>query len=62
MKSSTKLKFDFPMSMGVRKSDKDRKKLLDKLIAKNQQAILDIIAAYHVPLLPIQKNTNAKED
>jgi quinoprotein dehydrogenase-associated probable ABC transporter substrate-binding protein len=61
MKSSTKLKFDFPMSMGVRKSDKDRKVVLDKLIVKHQKDIQDIIATYNIPLLPISKNA-AKDD
>jgi quinoprotein dehydrogenase-associated probable ABC transporter substrate-binding protein len=62
MKSSTKLKFDFPMSMGVRKSDKDRKQVLDKLIAKNQKEIQRIIEGYNIPLLPIQKSALRDDD
>jgi quinoprotein dehydrogenase-associated probable ABC transporter substrate-binding protein len=62
MKSSTKLKFDFPMSMGVRKSDKDKKALLDKLINKYQKQIQDIIATYNIPLLPISKSAIKDDD
>lgn len=62
MISSTKLKFDFPMSMGVRKSDAARKDVLNRLIAKNQKEIKAIIETYHVPLLPIQKNAGLKDD
>ncbi|SJM96372.1 quinoprotein dehydrogenase-associated putative ABC transporter substrate-binding protein [Crenothrix polyspora] len=62
MKSSTKLKFDFPMSMGVRKSDKDKKALLDKLINKYQKQIQDIIATYNIPLLPISKSATKDDD
>lgn len=61
MKSSTKLKFDFPMSMGVRRSDKERKAVLDKLISKHQKEIEAIIAEYNIPLLPIAKGA-AKDD
>jgi quinoprotein dehydrogenase-associated probable ABC transporter substrate-binding protein len=51
MKTSMGVKFDFPMSMGVRKSDKDRKAVLDRLIAKNSKEIKAIIANYNIPLL-----------
>jgi quinoprotein dehydrogenase-associated probable ABC transporter substrate-binding protein len=51
MKTSMGVKFDFPMSMGVRKSDKDRKAVLDRLIAKNSKEIKAIIASYNIPLL-----------
>ncbi|SJM92866.1 Quinoprotein dehydrogenase-associated ABC transporter substrate-binding protein [Crenothrix polyspora] len=62
MISSTRLKFDFPMSMGVRKSDGDRKEVLNKLIAKHQKEIQAIIASYNIPLLPISKNAAPKDD
>lgn len=62
MKSSTKLRFDFPMSMGVRKSDADRKEVLNKLIVKKQKEIQEIIATYNIPLLPISKSAAPKDD
>ncbi|WP_394752154.1 quinoprotein dehydrogenase-associated putative ABC transporter substrate-binding protein [Crenothrix sp.] len=62
MKSSTKLRFDFPMSMGVRKSDADRKEVLNKLIVKKQKEIQEIIATYNIPLLPISKSAALKDD
>ncbi len=55
MKSTPAIKFDFAMAMGVRKSDKDRKETLDKLIADNAAEIQAIIESYHVPLVPLTK-------
>jgi quinoprotein dehydrogenase-associated probable ABC transporter substrate-binding protein len=49
------MKFDFSMSMGVRKGDKDRKELLNGLIEKNHEQIQGILAKYNMPLLPIPK-------
>jgi ABC-type amino acid transport substrate-binding protein len=51
MKSTPGLQFDFPMSIGVRKSDKDRKAVLDRLIAAKSKEIKAIIAKYNIPLL-----------
>jgi quinoprotein dehydrogenase-associated probable ABC transporter substrate-binding protein len=51
MKSSPGMQFDFPMSMGVRKSDKERKAVLDRLILKKAKEIKAIIAKYNIPLL-----------
>jgi quinoprotein dehydrogenase-associated probable ABC transporter substrate-binding protein len=51
MKAAMGIQFDFPMSMGVRKSDKDRKALLDNLIAKKSKEIKAIIESYHIPLI-----------
>jgi quinoprotein dehydrogenase-associated probable ABC transporter substrate-binding protein len=51
MKASMGIQFDFPMSIGVRKSDKDRKAVLDNLIAKKSKEIKAIIASYNIPLL-----------
>ncbi len=62
MKASMGVKFDFPMSMGVRKNDEERKKILDKLITKNFKKIQAIIESYHVPLVPIDKNAGARDD
>jgi hypothetical protein len=51
MKASMGIQFEFPISMGVRKSDKDRKALLDNVIAKKSKEIKAIIASYNIPLL-----------
>lgn len=51
MKSTPGMQFDFPMSMGVRKTDKERKAVLDRLILKKAKEIKAIIAGYHIPLL-----------
>jgi len=55
MKSTPDVKFDFAMAMGVRKGDKARKEMLDKLIADKADKIQSIIASYHIPLLPLSK-------
>lgn len=55
MKSTPDVKFDFAMAMGVRKGDKARKEMLDKLIAAKADKIQSIIASYHIPLLPLSK-------
>jgi ABC-type amino acid transport substrate-binding protein len=51
MKSSAGMQFDFPISIGVRKTDKGRKAVLDRLIAKKSKEIKAIIASYNIPLL-----------
>ena len=51
MKSQPGLKFDFPMSIGVRYGDKARKKQLNGLIKANAQEIKNIIEKYNVPLV-----------
>jgi quinoprotein dehydrogenase-associated probable ABC transporter substrate-binding protein len=61
MKSTPDVQFDFAMAMGVRKGDKARKDMLDKLIAANADKIQSIIASYHIPLLPLPKQA-AHED
>lgn len=50
MKASMGIQFDFPISMGVRKTDKDRKAVLDTLIAKKSKDIKAIIAKYNFPI------------
>jgi len=57
MISTPGIKFDYAMSMGVRKADKDKKLLLDKLIVSKAEQIQAIIRDYEVPLLPITKET-----
>jgi ABC-type uncharacterized transport system substrate-binding protein len=56
MKSTPALRFDFAMSMGVRKGDKARKAQLDQLIASQADKIQSIIASYNIPLLPLTNN------
>ena len=51
MKAAMGIQFDFPISMGMRKSDKDRKALLDTVIVKKAKEIKAIIADYNIPLL-----------
>ena len=51
MKSQPGLKFDFPMSMGVRYGDKARKEQLNGLIQTHAQEIKNIMEKYNVPLL-----------
>lgn len=51
MQSEPGLKFDFPMSMGVRVPDKERKQQLDALIVKHAAKIEAILREYQVPLV-----------
>lgn len=56
MKSEPGLKFDFPMSMGVRFPDKERKDMLDGLIKSQAGRIQAILREYKVPLVDEQGN------
>jgi quinoprotein dehydrogenase-associated probable ABC transporter substrate-binding protein len=51
MKSENGLKFDFPMSMGVRFPDKERKEQLNSLIERNAGKIQALLQEYKVPLV-----------
>jgi quinoprotein dehydrogenase-associated probable ABC transporter substrate-binding protein len=51
MQSKPKLKFDFPMSIGVRRQDKQLLTELNQLIDKNQHKITDILRAHNIPLV-----------
>lgn len=62
MKSTPGLKFEFAMAMGVRRDDKARKEMLDKLIAAKKEEIQAIIASYHIPLTAIEKHASPKDD
>jgi quinoprotein dehydrogenase-associated probable ABC transporter substrate-binding protein len=62
MKSTPAIKFDFAMAMGVRKADKARKLVLDKLITSKANEIQAIIEGYNVPLLPITKESVKDDD
>lgn len=61
MKSEAGVKFDYQMSIGVRKNDKARKAQLDKLITEKSSEINAILSQYHIPLLPIEA-VAAKKD
>ncbi len=56
MKSTPALRFDFAMSMGVRKGDKAKKVQLDQLITSQANKIQSIIASYNISLLPLTEN------
>jgi len=62
MHSTPDVKFDYSMAMGVRRDDKARKAILEKLIAENASIIESIIKTYQVPLLPIPKPTKHGDD
>ncbi|MCS5564820.1 MAG: quinoprotein dehydrogenase-associated putative ABC transporter substrate-binding protein [Methylococcales bacterium] len=51
MHSGAGMKFDFPMSMGVRYGDKERKALLNGLISENSDQIRQILKQHNVPLV-----------
>ncbi len=42
---------DFRISMGVRRTDQDWKRTLNRLIAENQDAINKILISYGVPIV-----------
>jgi quinoprotein dehydrogenase-associated probable ABC transporter substrate-binding protein len=62
MKSGPGMKFEYAMAMGVRNNDKARKSSLDKLISAKMADIQKIISSYDIPLLPIEKHTDKKDD
>ncbi|MGZ5027141.1 MAG: ABC transporter substrate-binding protein, partial [Methylobacter sp.] len=62
MKSTPDMKFDFAIAMGVRKADKARKEMLDKLITAKADQIQSIMAGYHIPLLPLPKQAPPKDN
>ncbi|HYE36045.1 substrate-binding domain-containing protein [Methylocaldum sp.] len=51
MKSEESVKFDFPISMGVRFPDKERKEALNSLIDRNAEKIRALLSDYRVPLV-----------
>ncbi len=51
MKTVPGMKFDFPMSMGVRFGDKKRQEQLNQLIDENAVAITKILKSYNIPLI-----------
>lgn len=51
MRSGEGIKFDFPISMGVRIPDKARKQELDQWIGQNSAEIRNLLLRYKVPLV-----------
>lgn len=47
------IRFDYAISMGVRRGDKAWKNQLEKLISQNAPQIKHILRDYHVPMLPV---------
>ena len=51
MQSKAKMKFNFPISMGVRRKDKELLNQLNQLIDKNQDKITEILRSHNIPLV-----------
>jgi len=51
MHSEEGVKFEFPISMGVRFPDKERKEELNALIERKSGEIISLLREYHVPLV-----------
>jgi quinoprotein dehydrogenase-associated probable ABC transporter substrate-binding protein len=51
LQSEPGVKFDYAMAMGVRYGEGEWKETVEKLIAKNQAAITEILREYSVPLV-----------
>ena len=51
MPSAPGMKFDYPIAMGVRYGEKDRKEQLNDLIEKNSDEIIAILKKHNVPLV-----------
>lgn len=51
MQSTKRLKFDFPMSIGVRRQDKTLLSELNQLIEKNKKRITEILQSHNIPLV-----------
>jgi quinoprotein dehydrogenase-associated probable ABC transporter substrate-binding protein len=62
MQSTTSIKFDFSMAMGIRQGDEARKQQLNTLIDKNLEQIQRIIGNHQIPLLPIPAQAAKKDD
>ena len=61
MKSDAGIRFDFPMSIGVRVPDKDRKEKLDELLKKEAASIDAILKDFEIPLVDEQGNLKSSE-
>lgn len=56
MKTEAGIRFDFPMSVGVRIPDKDRKEKLDGLLKQEATAIDAVLREFEIPLVDEQGN------
>lgn len=56
MRSEEGVKFEFPISMGVRFPDKERKEELNALIQRKADEIVALLRQYHVPLVDEKGN------
>ena len=50
-KPDPQIKFDYEISMGLRQGEKDWQKTLDDWIAAHHTEIMQILTAYHIPLI-----------
>jgi quinoprotein dehydrogenase-associated probable ABC transporter substrate-binding protein len=50
-KPDPQIKFDYEISMGLRQGEKEWQKTLDDWIAAHHNEIIQILAAYHIPLI-----------
>jgi quinoprotein dehydrogenase-associated probable ABC transporter substrate-binding protein len=50
-KPDPQIKFDYEISMGLRQGEKDWQKTLDDWIAGHHAQIMQILTAYHIPLI-----------
>lgn len=62
MQSTSNIRFDFSIAMGVRQSDGKRKQLLNGLIEKNREQIARIISTYNILQLPLNTGDAKKQD
>jgi quinoprotein dehydrogenase-associated probable ABC transporter substrate-binding protein len=60
MRSEEGVKFEFPISMGVRFPDKERKEELNALIQRKADEIVALLRQYHVPLVDENGNLLAR--
>jgi hypothetical protein len=50
-KPDPQIKFDYEISMGLRQGEKEWQKTLDDWIAAHHNEIVQILTAYHIPLI-----------
>ncbi len=56
LKSEKGIRFNYAISMAVRRGDKDRRKQLQNLIDSKQSEIVAVLREYHVPLVDKEGN------
>lgn len=55
LKSEPGIQFDFAISAGVRYGDGERKEQIEQLMRKTSKAMHEVLRAYHVPLLELDR-------